>query len=106
MKLQDCNQTLKPPVGYELDSVTATGGYIRAEYHEFIFDYGISEPIKRVVVIYLNDSGREVARCISDHVSSREPELKPDIPVPRRYRFWNGVVLACHGLWEMTKCLR
>lgn len=99
MTLLDKNKTLQEPVGYDVHSVVADGAYLRIEYHLSTYNpaqYGI-------IVVYLNDQGREVARCL---IEPKAPKAEPEIvaPISRWSRFCTGWYLILTGLQEMIQC--
>src|ERR1035437_10341266 len=107
IRLYDKNETLQAPGGFQLHHVSAQGSYLRLVYSLFIRHpetfVSVSEAI---VVIYLNDEGREVIRTVDETFYPVELAPNPDpLPVSRWYRFCNGWLLALQGLQEMSKCL-
>lgn len=53
----DKNQTLRPPEGFELHRFGAHGSYLRLEY------WREDQSRTDIVVVFLNDQGREVGRA-------------------------------------------
>ena len=60
MVIRDKNETLQQPEGYALYSVQGEGAYLRLEYR--LFEYNPAR--YAAIIVYLNDMGREVARCM------------------------------------------
>ena len=100
MIIVDKNQTLQPPEG-QLDSVSPEGAYLRVVYLQPFWDNPLRHGT-RVTTIYLQDMGREVLRTIYERLDPSEPEIQSrPRPVRRRYRIWNGFLLALQGVKEM-----
>ena len=97
MTFLDKNHTLEPPKDHTFYGVTAEGAYLRAEYRRR-FSNGDD-----IVVIYLNDTGREVARAMTT-VYLPQPISAP-APVGRWYKFRNAFYMTLEGLQEMIRCL-
>ena len=87
------------PKGFTFKDVRAEGSYLRVEYWRRFVDGD------DIAVIYLNDMGREVGRVINTIYLEPAPPEPPE-PVSRRFRFYNGFLIALQGLQEMLKCLR
>jgi hypothetical protein len=105
MTILDKNQTLQPPADYLPVSFVADGAYLRATYRQLIVWSGTT--VGRgwnVVMIYLNDQGREVVRCITrEDLPASAAVAETAVPVARRFRLWNGWLLILQGLQEMFK---
>lgn len=99
MTIQDYNLTLRPPQGFEPIACDAQGAYLRLEYRFLQADR------THFIVLFLNDSGREVLRVLSTQYLP-QPGPRPPAPVSRRFRFKNGFLIALQGLGEMVKCLK
>ena len=107
MRFEDKNQTLVPPDGYIFRNAETDGAYMRLTYNRAVY-----KPVKlferpqvigeNVVTIYLNDQGREVGRTVGS-VRYQIEEPKVLAPMPRRFRIWNGFLLALQGIQEMFK---
>lgn len=100
--LHDMNQSWTPPEGFTCEDVKPEGAYLVITYSRRLDGDQIVRGGVRVVKIYLQDMGREVARSIQDILDPIEP---PHIPKPksvaRRFKFWNGFLLALQGIQEM-----
>ena len=101
MEFHDKNQLLEPPTGFTLNNVVAVGAYLRVEYCQKRDNgYGI-------VTAYLNDQGREVGRCVTEHINAPQPvyclpaSQLPREPVSRWRKMYNGFLIALLGLQEM-----
>ena len=105
MRFLDKNQTLEPPEGYKFRSAETDGAYLRLTYFQTVYKPGTLQVIgENIVRVYLNDQGREVGRSIASY---RWPEPVVEIMIaPRKFRFKNGFLIACQGIWEMIKCLK
>lgn len=82
MKIVDTNKWLNPPEGFgDPIDVRADGAYLRAEYNrtEYWDADCIHKRARTIVVIYLNDSGREVLRTTDD---AEWEKPKPEPPAP------------------------
>lgn len=108
MEFLDKNLTLNAPKGYTFACVDANGGYLRVEYRQRVFQTATTNHIAtNVVVLYLNDQGREVARTKSRYEIPQPPPPRPaPLPVAPRFKFWNGFLLALTGVQEMFLCRR
>jgi hypothetical protein len=108
VKLIDKNQSWTPPEGYLLSAVSADGSYLRIEYRKRSLPD--DQPTDQIVNIFLNDTGREVARTEDTRTYylprgiAVEPEPKQK-PVTRWARFCNGGYLILSGFEEMFRCL-
>jgi hypothetical protein len=97
------NQSWTPPAGYDLVEFGPEGAYLRAKYVQFIFhDLGLPRRGQNVVIVYLTDMGREVARTKDQEWFPRTVD-PPKAPVDRWFRFRNGWLLVLQGLQEMIK---
>lgn len=107
MILHDTNKSWTPPAGYRLSSFDTRGAYIYVKYVQLFFKPGTRTALgQNVVIVYLNDQGREVARTEECERFPILSEPEPPEPVSRRSRFLNGFYLVLAGLQEMTKCLK
>ena len=101
MRFEDKNQTLVPPEGYIFRNAETDGAYMRLIYNQAVYKTATRQAIgENVVTIYLNDQGREVGRTIG---SVRYQYEEPKVLAPRRFRIWNGFLLALQGIQEMFK---
>ena len=101
MRFEDKNQTLVPPEGYTFRNVETDGAYMRLTYNQAVYKPDTLQVIgENVVTIYLNDQGREVGRTVG---SVRYEFKEPKVLAPRRFRIWNGFLLALQGIQEMFK---
>lgn len=92
--LRDMNQSWAMPENFQFHGIQAEGAYLRIEFRR-PFANGDD-----IVVIYLNDLGREVTRTMTT-VYLPPPPLKPSAPAGRRFRMYNGFLLALQGIQEM-----
>ena len=108
MTIIDKNQTLQPPYGYRPHSIVADGAYLRAEYRQRIFKTGTETVIgENIVIIFLNDQGREVAQAITrNYWQDTRIETKVTAPIARWFRFRDGFLITLQGVWEMIRCLK
>jgi hypothetical protein len=114
MNIVDINGWLKPSEGYQIDSVRAEGAYLRVEYkHMHPVDSDPDSFIWDREVIYLNDTGREVARTQTEvrlpkeirfPISQPTPESPAVLSVGAWFRFKNGFLILLEGLKEMIQC--
>lgn len=101
MEFHDKNQLLEPPAGFTLHGVVVRGAYLQVEYRQKR-DNGCG-----IVTAYLNDQGREVGRCVTEHVNVPQPvyclpaSQLPREPVSRWRKMYNGFLIALLGLQEM-----
>ena len=101
MRFEDKNQTLVPPEGYTFRNAETDGAYMRLTYNQAVYKPDTLQVIgENVVTIYLNDQGREVGRTVG---SVRYEFKEPKVLAPRRFRIWNGFLLALQGIQEMFK---
>ncbi len=109
MILHDMNQSWWPPAGYEFQSIRPFGSYLEVMYQQKVYKTGTlthAHIQTNVVMIYLNDQGREVSRTTEQYqVPQRTPE-PVRAPISRWFRFRNGWLLALQGLQEMITCLK
>lgn len=107
MKLHDKNGSWAPPDGFELQGVSPCGAYLQLTYHQKAYRPNTTQVIHtHVVIVYLNDMGREVTRT---QQLFREPVCEPETiakPVRPWFRFKNGFLLAVYGIWRMITCLK
>jgi hypothetical protein len=105
MILHDMNQSWTHPEGYTFYGVVAEGAFLRAEYRQRVFKTGtIIHLGTNVVMVYLNDQGREVARTRTWRKSPpRMVEPLPQKYVRRRFRIWNGILIMLEGIQEMFR---
>ena len=95
MNFIDKNQTLEPPADFACYRVFAAGAFLQVEYRR---QFANGEDI---VVIFLNDMGREVGRTtVTEYLP---PPVADPIPAPvgRRYKIWNGILLILQDIQEM-----
>lgn len=105
MRFLDKNQTLVSPESYLFRSAAADGAYLRLTYYQSVYKAETTTVIgENIIVIYLNDMGREVGRSVASY-RWPEPIIKI-VPAPRKFRFRNGFLIARRGIWEMLKCLK
>lgn len=105
MRFMDKNQTVVAPEGYTFRNVETDGAYLRLTYYQSVYKSATQDIIgENIVVIYLNNMGREVGRSVASY---RWPEPVVKIVLaPRKFRFKNGFLIMLQGLQEMVKCLR
>jgi hypothetical protein len=107
LSFQDMNRTLVAPAGYKFYGAVADGAFLRVEFRQPVFKPETLIVIARnIVVIWLNDMGREVARTYGQVFIQTPVKMSNLQPVARRFRIKNGFLLMLHGLQEMTRCLR
>lgn len=111
LDLTDMNQSWRPPPGFNFAGVTARGSYLLVEYIRRNAGDAVVRGGWTNIVIYLESQGREVMRTTETiydlDVYPPRPSAPPEPkPVPRRFRFWNGFLLALQGLQEMVRCLK
>ena len=102
MIFQDMNRSWNPPENSYFVNVVADGVYLKVKYCQ------ATATGENVVVIYVNDMGREVARSITEIL---RPVLPVDAsivhpPITHWARFCTGFYLTLAGLQEMIKCLK
>ena len=101
MRFEDKNQTLVPPEGYTFRNAETDGAYMRLTYNQAVYKPDTLQVIgENVVTLYLNDQGREVGRTVG---SVRYEFKEPKVLAARRFRIWNGFLLALQGIQEMFK---
>lgn len=101
MRFEDKNKTLVPPEGYTFRNAETDGAYMRLTYNQAVYKPDTLQVIgENVVTLYLNDQGREVGRTVG---SVRYEFKAPKVLAPRRFRIWNGFLLALQGIQEMFK---
>lgn len=104
MTFEDKNQSWQPPENYKFYGACADGSFLRVEYRQIIFKTGTRLVIaKNIVVIYVNDQGREVARTFSRVSVPQTVEVPTYAPVARRFRIKNGFLLGLQGIQEMFR---
>jgi hypothetical protein len=104
MELQDKNLTLAPPEGFDFHELAVQGAYFRVEYWQPEYKAGTTRILGyNKVAIYTNSMGREVMRTT---VYEPVPTLAAVDEITRWYRFKNGFLIACQGVWEMSQCLK
>jgi hypothetical protein len=104
LSFQDMNRTLVAPEGYKFYGAVADGAFLRVEFRQPVFKPETLILIARdIVVIWLNDMGREVART-SGRVFIQQPvKISKPQPVARRFRIKNGFLIMLHGIQEMFR---
>lgn len=101
MRFEDKNQTLVPPEGYTFRNAETDGAYMRLTYNQAVYKPDTLQVIgENVVTLYLNDQGREVGRTVR---SVRYEFKAPKVLGTRKFRIWNGFLLALQGIQEMFK---
>jgi hypothetical protein len=83
MTFKDKNQTFQPPEG-KFVSARAEGAYLKLEYQQS----------DTTAMVYLNDQGREVARCIFVPIKPLPVVTKPPIPRTRWQKFLDFMSLG------------
>ena len=114
MRFVDKNQTLVAPEGYTFRNVETEGCYLKLTYYQSVYKTDLTPPLppegytsltvigENIVVVFLNDSGREVGRSVASY-RWPEPDVIEPRPMLRRFRIWNGFLIALYGLREMIK---
>jgi hypothetical protein len=112
MRFLDKNQTLEPPEGYKFRSTDVDGAYLRLTYYQSVYQTGTLLVIgENVIVVYLNDMGREVGRSTASYRWPQPDPLPVEAAFSRQWqfrllRFKNGFLIVLQGLQEMIKCLK
>jgi len=103
--LHDMNKSWQPPENFKFVSLTPSGSYLVVRFSQTLFKPETMTILGRDVAdIYLNDMGREVSRVTyREYLPEPVPSLPKPMPVARRFRIWNGFLLALHGLREMFR---
>jgi hypothetical protein len=94
MKLRDINSWIHPPEDYLLVAVEADGNFIRLEYRQIIYFKDTTRVKGRsIVILYVNDFGREVLRTCDVDFYDPEPPPEPKVPV-KPLTAWERVAFA------------
>jgi len=103
--LHDMNKSWQPPENFKFVSLTPNGSYLVVRFSQTLFKPETMTILGRDVAdIYLNDMGREVSRVTYREYLPESVSLSPAPAfVARRFRIWNGFLLALHGLREMFR---
>ena len=105
--LHDMNQSWVVPEGFEFQHIEPRGAFLVVTYHQRVFAAGTRTQIRtNVVVVYLNDQGREVERTVASYLVANPPPAPEPKPVAARFKFWNGFLIALQGIGEMLTCLK
>jgi len=105
--LHDMNQSWTAPEGFNFIGVEPKGGYLVVTFARRYEGDAVVRGSTDIVTVYLESQGREVMRTVEEFldpvVVAKPPEPKP---IPARFKFWNGFLLALEGLQEMMRCLK
>lgn len=99
MEVIDKNQTLEPPEGYVPQEVVAEGAYLRLKYIKL--EWTKSHLITHMIVLFLNDQGREVLRTYNKIVRLNDP-IEPFLEEsPTMIEL---VIEGIQYLWRKIRC--
>jgi len=103
--LHDMNKSWQPPENFKFVSLTPSGSYLVVRFSQTLFKPETMTILGRDVAdIYLNDMGREVSRVTYREYLPEPVSLSPaPAPIARRFRIWNGFLLALQGIQEMFR---